>query len=125
MREALLIGLAGMCGAVLRTSIGVWMNEAEAFPFGTYTANMIATWVLFLFAAGVLPTVLKSKELRDMVTVGFLGSFSTFSAFSIETVLLVENDQVMLAVIYVFTSLIGGLVVGRFGFYVGGKWNKT
>lgn len=125
MRAALLIGFAGMCGAILRTSIGVWMNETTAFPIATFSVNMVATWLLCLLTAGVLPNVLKNKQYREMVTVGFLGSFSTFSAFSMETVLLFEAGEVMLAILYILTSLIGGLVVGRFGFFVGRKWQTN
>lgn len=125
MKEAHLIGFAGMFGAILRTLIGVWMNETTAFPIATFSVNMIATWLLCLLAAGVLPNVLKNKQLREMVTVGFLGSFSTFSAFSIETVLLFENGEVMIAVCYILASLIGGIAIGCYGFYVGRKWQTS
>lgn len=109
MKQLLWIGLAGMFGAVLRTSIGIWLGEENTFPVATFSVNMIATWLLCFLAGGVPHTILKNEQLREALTIGFLGSFSTFSAFSMETVLLMKQGQIVLAIVYVFVSIIGGL----------------
>ncbi len=111
-----------MFGAVLRTSIGLWIGEGDTFPIATFSVNMIATWILCFFASGALYHVMKNKQFWEIVTVGFLGSFSTFSAFSMETVLLFENGQLLLAIVYVVASIVGGISVGLFGFICGRKW---
>lgn len=118
----MLIGVAGALGAVLRTSVGMWMGEGSSFPIATFLVNMIATGVLCFLATGALHHVLKRKESRQVVTGGFLGSFSTFSAFSIETILLFESGQGITAVIYILVSLIGGISIGLAGFHYGRKW---
>lgn len=125
MKDALLIGLAGMFGAVLRTAIGFAIGEGNSFPIATFSVNLLATWLICFMATGMLNQILKSQQVRDMMTVGFLGSFSTFSTFSIETVLLFESGQLLIAVLYIGASIIGGLGVGMFGFYCGRKWMKT
>lgn len=124
MRKIIWIGVAGMGGAILRTAIGQWMGEASYFPFATFTVNMVATWLLCFFAAGVLPEIIHNQQIREAVTVGFLGSFSTFSALSIETVLLIENGQMIVALSYVVASIFGGIGIGYFGFYCGRRWRK-
>ncbi|SUJ14538.1 camphor resistance protein CrcB [Sporosarcina pasteurii] len=109
-----------MVGAILRTSIGHLVGEGSSFPI-TFTANMVATWLLCFFAAGVLAKIIHNPQIREAITVGFLGSFSTFSALSMETVLLIENGQIVTAVSYVLASVIGGIAVGLFGFHCGRK----
>lgn len=121
MQKIIWIGIAGVFGAILRTSIGHWMGEESSFPIATFTVNMVATWLLCFFATGILAKIIHHPQLQEAVTVGFLGSFSTFSAFSIETVLLIENGQIVTAMSYVLASFIGGIAVGLFGFYCGRK----
>ncbi len=125
MKQLVWVGVAGMFGAILRTSIGLWMGEGHAFPVATIFVNLVATWLLCLIATGVLDHVLKNKQLKEMITVGFLGSFSTFSAFSIETVLLFESGKFLIAILYVSASVIGGICMGLFGFHCGRKWKLT
>ncbi|AOV07045.1 hypothetical protein BI350_05430 [Sporosarcina ureilytica] len=117
----MLVGIAGMFGAILRTAIGQWMGEGSHFPIATFTVNMLATWLLCFFAAGVLQKIIHNQQIIDAVTVGFLGAFSTFSALSMETVLLVESGRIVLAILYVGFSLVGGIMIGLFGFYCGRK----
>lgn len=125
MKEALLIGIAGMFGAVLRTSIGLLIGGGNAFPTATFCVNMLASWLLCFMATGILDQIVGRIQLREMITVGFLGSFSTFSAFSIETVLLFESGQLLIAFMYVSASILGGIGIGLFGFYCGRKWKEA
>lgn len=120
MKQLILVGLAGMFGAILRTSIGFWMGEGHTFPVATFLVNMVATWLLCLIATA--GHVFRNKQLKELITVGFLGSFSTFSAFSIETVLLFESGAVITAMIYVVVSIFGGIGIGLFGCWCGRKW---
>lgn len=125
MKRLFLVGLAGLCGALLRTSIGVWVGEASVFPMVTFMINLVAAWILCFLAAGALRNLIKSESLREIIMTGFLGSFSTFSAFSIETVTLIENGRMLIAVVYVLASLVGGLIAGYSGFVLGRKWQST
>lgn len=121
MKQAIYVGIAGMFGAILRTTIGLWIGEGSSFPVATFLVNMVATWLLCFIATGVL----KNQRLQEIVTVGFLGSFSTFSAFSMETVLLFENGQILTVIVYVSASILSGIAIGLFGFRCGRKWQST
>lgn len=121
MKSILWIGFAGMAGAITRVSLGQFIHSESGFPMATLLINSVGTFVLCFIAAGALRKISANRQLYDAVTTGFLGSFTTFSALSMETVLLVENGQLMMAIVYVALSIFGGLTAGIFGFYLGDK----
>lgn len=117
MRKVLLIGVAGAVGAVSRTMIGLMIKT----PVATFVVNLIGTFLLCFLVAGMIHKLSSDKSIQDAVTTGFLGSFTTFSALSIETVLLFEDGHFLMGVLYVGISLIGGILTGLLGFHFGGK----
>ena len=121
MRTYLWIGLAGAIGALLRTGIGEILPHKSGFPVATFMVNIIGTFLLCFLVTGVVQKISASKPIQDAITTGFLGSFTTFSALSMETVLLVENGELVIAVLYVGVSIAGGLAAGLFGFHMGQK----
>jgi CrcB protein len=87
------IGLGGLLGANARYILQQWAagRWGADFPYGTLLANVSGSFVLAFFmtlATGRLPV---SPELRLFVAVGFLGGFTTFSSFSLETLRLMEQ----------------------------------
>lgn len=88
MLRVLLVGLGGGLGAMARYGVSVWAGqwpEGQAFPMGTLVVN-----VLGCFAIGVLAHLGEAKgllttEARLLLVTGFLGGFTTFSAFGSET----------------------------------------
>ena len=125
MIKLLWIGLAGATGAIMRVAISQIGFDKSGFPFSTLTVNIIGTFLLCLIIAGACRKLSAHKDLQDIVTTGFLGSFTTFSALSIETVLLMENNQFIHAGLYVICSILGGLSAGALGFRLGGRKVRT
>lgn len=121
MKSILWIGLAGMAGAITRVLLGEFIQSESGFPMATLAVNIVGTFILCLIVAGALRKINLNRQLFDAVTTGFLGSFTTFSALSLETVLLVEAGQLGMAVWYVALCIIGGLAAGVFGFYLGDR----
>ena len=117
MRKVLLIGFAGAVGAILRTMIGLVIQA----PLATLTVNLIGTFLLCFLVAGMIHKLSSEKSIQDAVTTGFLGSFTTFSTLSMETVLLFEEGHILMSMLYVGVSLFGGITAGWLGFYVGRK----
>ncbi len=124
MKKLLWIGLAGVVGACARTFIAQLVHVESGFPFATFGVNMIGTFLLCFITAGACRKLNVSKDLKDVVTTGFLGAFTTFSALGMETVLLVEAGRLWLAILYVGCSILGGLASGMLGFHLGGKQVK-
>lgn len=125
MTSLLWIGLAGMAGAITRVVLGQLIHSELGFPVATLTVNIVGTFILCFIVAGALRKISANRQLYDAVTTGFLGSFTTFSAMSMETVLLVEGGQLAMAIVYVALSMIGGLVAGVSGFYLGDRKVRT
>ena len=109
----LFVGMAGFLGAILRYSLGfMFLNEAGVFPIATLAANLLGSFLLsWLVTRAAMPARLKTA-----VATGLIGAFTTFSTFSVETVTLVENGHLKEAIIYVFASVAGGLLMSRLGF---------
>ena len=118
MMQVLLVALGGAAGAVARygVSLGAARWLSAGFPWATLIVNVCGGMAMGLLIARVGPD---QESLRLALGVGFLGGFTTFSAFSLETVRLMEH-QPGLAALYVSASLIlcvgacwAGLALGR------------
>ena len=121
MKAYMWIGLAGALGALSRTGIGALIPHESGFPFATFSVNMIGTFLLCLLVTGVVGKISTAKHIQDAMTTGFMGSFTTFSALSMETILLFETGQPIAGVLYVGLSIIGGITAGILGFHLGQK----
>ncbi len=121
MIKLLWIGLAGAAGALARTAIGQLVGDESGFPIATFSVNIIGTFLMCSIIAGAFRKLNSHKQMQEAITTGFLGSFTTFSALSMETVLLLESGRLDLAALYVVSSILGGLAAGALGFYIGGK----
>ena len=124
MKRVLLIGLAGAMGAITRVLIGEFLIIESGFPVATLIVNIVGTFLLCLIVTGAFRKYNPNKSIDIAVTSGFLGSFTTFSAISLETMLLVEGGQIFMAGLYVGMSIIGGIGAGMLGFYLGRRKAK-
>ncbi|GKS12614.1 putative fluoride ion transporter CrcB 1 [Paenibacillus chitinolyticus] len=109
-----IIGTAGVFGALSRYGLSVLWNEGTgSFPWGTLACNMIGCMLLGYFSEALLPRW--PQELRTAVMTGFIGAFTTFSTFSMETVRMLQDHRVPLALLYIGVSLFGGLLAVSLG----------
>ena len=113
----LVVFLGGGIGAALRHGVNVafarWFGSG--FPFHTLFENVTGSFVMGLLAGYFAFRGQASQELRLFLTTGILGGYTTFSAFSLDTVLLWERGQAAVAGGYVLASVaasIGGLGLG-------------
>lgn len=121
MTKILLVMTGGAVGAGLRYLCGRLaghMAPGAVWPWGTFAVNLIGG-----FAMGALAGWLArgnagaGESLRLLLAVGLLGGFTTFSAFSLETLLMIERGQIGLAVAYALASVagsVGALALGLF-----------
>ena len=109
------VAIGGAVGAVLRYQLGRgltgWFGPQAmtAFPCATLTANVIGSLAMGLLF-GWLARHGEGEQWRLLLGVGLLGGFTTFSAFSLELMLLIERGQVWLAITYAMVSVLAGLI---------------
>ena len=86
LRDAAVVGLGGFLGSAGRYLLGGWVAaHARSFPYGTLTVNLIGSLAIGFLAPVLADRVAASPALRLLVMAGFLGGFTTFSAFSYES----------------------------------------
>ena len=116
------IAAGGAIGAVMRYGVsnGVHAMLGRGFPWGTLTVNVFGSLLMGLLYVLMLERMSISAEWRGVLQVGLLGAFTTFSTFSIETLLLLENGETLKALINIVASVLLcllavwiGVVMGR------------
>ena len=112
----LAVALGGAAGAVARYWVGGWVQTLSGglFPWGTLAVNLAGSLVLG-FLLVWLQASLASAELRALVTIGVLGSFTTFSTFTYETAALLQDGEWTRALLFVTGSLLLGVLAVLLG----------
>ena len=122
MNQLLAIAAGGAVGSVLRFLTSTWVHSfaGRDFPYGTLTVNVLGSLVMgFLFVL-FLDRLSDNAVLRAGILIGALGGFTTFSSFSIETFNLIEQGDLVRAMLNIVGSLILcvsatwlGVMIGR------------
>lgn len=123
MNHLIVVAMGGAFGAVFRflISSGVYQWLGRGFPYGTLTVNVMGSFLIGLMTeALVLQRVVLSMEYRSAILIGFFGSLTTFSTFSLDTFYLIEQGQFAKASLNIFISVFicvfavwVGLVLGK------------
>ncbi|MFS0777443.1 fluoride efflux transporter CrcB [Neobacillus sp. 3P2-tot-E-2] len=107
--------LGGFFGAITRYAIGEWVNIDNGFPLGTLLINLTGCFFLGWFLTFITIKRNIKPEVTLLIGTGFTGSFTTFSTFSVETILLFRNGLAGYGTIYVLFSIILGLTLAYLG----------
>lgn len=115
MTPLIQVALGGALGASMRylTGIGMTRMLGRGFPWGTMTVNFLGSFLM-----GVVVVVLAHKldnRYAPLLMTGFLGGFTTYSAFSLDAITIYERGQVGLAALYVVGTValaLGGIALG-------------
>ncbi|MFW0778807.1 fluoride efflux transporter FluC [Rossellomorea marisflavi] len=110
------VGVAGAVGAVLRYLVGIYVYSGSVFPVATLITNLIGSFLLAIFTTVLVERWSLSPMVKTAIGTGMIGSFTTFSTLSVETVALFEGGRTGLAFLYIALSIFGGLFMSRIGF---------
>lgn len=108
MKHLVLIAIGGASGALCRHWMVLAVNgfTQSRFPFGTLAVNLIGSFCIGVLYVLITERLSLHPDWRSVLMVGFMGAFTTFSTFSLETIALIENGQLMQAGLYVLFSLV-------------------
>ena len=124
MRNLIIVGAGGFCGAILRYLIsgGVqrW-SQSVNFPYGTLAVNLIGCLVIGMLTRLDEVRSILSPEMRFLIMIGLLGAFTTYSTFSNEAMNLINDRRIHLALLYVGAHVVlglGAVLLGRISTYL-------
>ncbi|MCV9965491.1 fluoride efflux transporter CrcB [Pararhizobium sp. BT-229] len=108
MTHILLVAAGGALGSVFRYLVGIWTLRSfgPAFPWGTLMVNVTGSFLIGVLAEAIARKFGASPEMRIFLITGILGGYTTFSAFSLDAITLIERGEPVTAAIYVGSSVL-------------------
>ena len=117
MRQLLLVGFGGFLGSIARYLVAklnlTWFFHG--IPMGTLTVNILGSILIGFFLGIFVNSDLINTNFKLFVVVGFCGGFTTFSSFTNENFILLQNGQFLTAFVYI----LGSVLVGILSVYIG------
>ncbi|MFZ2171955.1 MAG: fluoride efflux transporter CrcB [Methylococcaceae bacterium] len=121
MNQLIAIALGGSIGAVMRFLVanGIYAWLGRNFPHGTLFVNVSGSFLMGFLTALMLQRFPLAVEYRAAILVGFLGAYTTFSTFALETIYLFEEGSLLKAGLNIFLSVVLCLVAVWYGLVLG------
>lgn len=120
MLKYLVIGVGGFLGAVARYVVATYIGSRYGvrFPYGTFVINMSGCFLIGLIVT-LLARTTASEYWRSFIAIGFIGAYTTFSAFEYETLRAVQDGQLTTGLLNVGLSVVVGFVAVWAGAAIG------
>jgi CrcB protein len=118
----LMVGIGGGLGSILRFWLGSYIGSrmGTRFPYGTLVVNITGSFLVGLVFAFLTARTQWSPNWRYLIPIGFIGGYTTFSGFELETLRTIQEGQMGLGLVYVAASVVvglaavwGGMLAGR------------
>ena len=114
------VALGGAFGAPARYGLAQLVHVApDTFPWATFWTNVTGSFALGLVLAVVLERLPPTRHVRPFLATGFLGAYTTYSTFAVETDLLAKHGEAGLAAVYAAASVAAGLFAVWAGLWAG------
>lgn len=116
MKQIILVGLGGGVGSILRyiTSVITLKYYSSTFPLATFIVNIVGCLIIGVLV-GLFDKNILSDDLKLLLITGFCGGYTTFSAFSLENILLLQSGHYLILITYIVASVL----VSLFAIWIG------
>ena len=106
------VAIGGALGAMARYALSTWVFHVSShkFPYATLTVNVVGSFVMGILFVIIVEKAALPTEMRSLLMIGFLGAFTTFSAFSLDALGLWQNGHVFLSLVYMLATVVLCLV---------------
>ncbi len=118
MKNLLFVFIGGGFGSVLRFLIGKWLNSENGFPYGTFAANIIGSFLIGIILSYAAKNNTLSEGQTLLLATGFCGGFTTFSTFAYENQLFLKSGDFTSFAFYTIASFIVGFLAVFAGMYL-------
>ena len=125
IEKLFLVAIGGACGAMLRfVSVSTFGRLMGDVAWGTFFVNVVGSLVMGLSVAILIERFPDSAErFIPLVTIGLLGGFTTFSAFSLDAIRLIEEGRISVAAAYFLGSVVLSILALTIGLMIGRTLN--
>ena len=117
LQHIFLVAAGGAIGAAMRYLVGEWLGN-DGFPYATLSVNLLGSLVLGVVTVGIAQHVI-SENLAFVFATGFLGAFTTMSAYSVETIAMFDRGDSTLAFSYIGLTMLLCPILAFVGWKVG------
>lgn len=119
IKQILLVGIGGGIGSIFRFLVSLFVDRyfESFFPYATFIVNILGCFLIGLFI-GFL-NLENPQYARFLLITGFCGGFTTFSTFASENLTLIQSQQYVAALLYIFGSIALGVLAVGLGLLVG------
>jgi len=115
IRNFILVGLGGALGSMMRYAVHL-SATVKSFPYGTFVVNIVGSFIIGLVLAFSVKEASFLNNWKIFLATGICGGFTTFSAFSIENLALLQNGKIGIAFLYITSSIFFGIAAAWLGF---------
>ncbi|MGL5035499.1 MAG: fluoride efflux transporter CrcB [Microcystaceae cyanobacterium] len=124
LRTAIAISLGAIPGALCRYYLTMLLAHwfGEGFPLGTFVINITGAFLMGFIFTLALERSLIAPELRTFLAVGFLGSYTTFSTYALDTLIMIKTKPLFITLFYWLGSSILGAIAVTLGSLLGRQW---
>lgn len=112
MIKYLMVGMGGFAGSILRFWLGSYIGGrmGSRFPYGTFAINITGSFLIGFVLSVLAAKTHLNPNWRYAIPIGFIGGYTTFSAFEYETLRALQEGQFLAGVLNVTLSVVLGLI---------------